>query len=108
MKSRPTFRGVVLRRSPKSGVSVPPSGPSAPPQVRVAREVSGRNGKAVTVITGLPPDPAGLDALAARLKKLCGAGGAVKGGAVEIQGEHRDRIVAELQRLGHAPRRAGG
>jgi translation initiation factor 1 len=49
-----------------------------------------------------------LDELAARLKKLCGAGGTVKDGRIEIQGDHRDRLVAELCRLGFQAKRAGG
>jgi translation initiation factor 1 len=77
-------------------------------RVRVGREVAGRSGKGVTVITGLPGDAAQLAELATRLKKLCGAGGAVKNGAIEIQGDHRDRLVAELRKLGLAAKRSGG
>jgi translation initiation factor 1 len=51
---------------------------------------------------------AGLVELATQLKKTCGAGGAVRGGNIEIQGDHRDRLVAELTRLGYAPKRSGG
>jgi translation initiation factor 1 len=60
------------------------------------------------VISGLPLGTEELDALATRLKKLCGAGGAVKDGTIEIQGEHRDRLVAELQKLGFDAKRSGG
>jgi len=42
------------------------------------------------------------------LKRMCGAGGAVKDGRIEIQGEHRDRLVAELARLGFEAKRSGG
>ncbi len=76
--------------------------------MRVGREVAGRGGKAVSVISGLPLPGAELDALATRLKKLCGAGGAVKNGIIEIQGDHRDRLVTELQRLGFQAKRSGG
>ena len=50
-----------------------------------------------------------LAELATRLKKLCGAGGAVKDGSIEIQGDHRDRLVAELAQawLRRAPRSGG-
>ena len=76
--------------------------------VRVARATQGRGGKAVSVITGLPLDAAALAALAAELKKRCGSGGTVRDGSIEIQGEHRDTLVAELQRRGYDAKRAGG
>ena len=109
MKPRATFRGVVLRTAGHK----PPVLPSAPPtsgpaRVRVGREVAGRGGKGVSVIRGLPLPPAALEELATRLKRLCGAGGAVRDGAIEIQGEHRDRLVAELVKLGYEAKRAGG
>ena len=89
-----------------------PSAPAAaavgPPKVRVSREVAGRGGKGVTVISGLPLPAAELEELAGRLKRSCGAGGAVRGARIEIQGEHRDRLVAELVRLGYDAKRAGG
>ena len=77
-------------------------------RVRVGREVAGRAGKGVSVISGLPLAPADLEALASRLKRLCGAGGAVRDGVIEIQGDHRDRLVAELCRLGYDAKRSGG
>ena len=86
----------------------PPPHPGSPARVRVGREVAGRGGKGVSVITGLPLAGSELEALARQLKKLCGAGGAVRDGVIEIQGEHRDRLVAELSRLGYEVKRAGG
>ncbi|MGA7541414.1 MAG: stress response translation initiation inhibitor YciH [Steroidobacteraceae bacterium] len=77
-------------------------------RVRVGREVAGRGGKGVSVISGLPLATAELEALASRLKRLCGAGGAVRDGVIEIQGEHRERLVAELRKLGYGAKRAGG
>lgn len=76
--------------------------------MRVGREVTGRAGKGVAVIHGLPLGPAQLEELATRLKKLCGAGGAVKQGVIEIQGDHRDRLVEELRKLGYDAKRSGG
>ena len=106
MKPRHTFRGVVLRQAPRAR----PAGHKSPgaARVRVGREVAGRGGKGVTVITGLPFDAGQLEELATKLKKLCGAGGAVRDGVIEIQGEHRDRLVAELGKLGLEARRSGG
>jgi translation initiation factor 1 len=113
MKPRPTYRGVVLRTAPlgQAGTGRDKASPSAPranARVRVGREVAGRGGKGVTVITGIAGDAAQLEELATRLKKLCGAGGAVKNGVIEIQGDHRDRLVAELCKLGLEAKRSGG
>ncbi|MDE2448505.1 MAG: stress response translation initiation inhibitor YciH [Gammaproteobacteria bacterium] len=82
--------------------------PASPPRVRVGREVAGRAGKGVSVISGLPLAAADLEVLASRLKRLCGAGGAVRNGVIEIQGDHRDRLVAELRALGYDAKRSGG
>ena len=76
--------------------------------VRVGRETKGRRGKAVTVVTGAPLDGPGLADLAKRLKNLCGAGGTVRNGVIEVQGDHRDRIVAELAGRGWTVRKSGG
>ncbi len=76
--------------------------------MRVARETKGRKGKGVTVVTGLGLPAEELKELAARLKRICGSGGTVKDGAIEIQGDHRDRVVEELTRAGYAAKRAGG
>jgi translation initiation factor 1 len=70
--------------------------------------VAGRAGKGVSVVHGLPLGAEELEELAGRLKKLCGAGGAVKGSVIEIQGDHRDRLVAELEKLGYDAKRSGG
>lgn len=84
------------------------AGRGAPARVRVGREIAGRGGKGVTVISGLPYEEPQLAELATRLKRLCGAGGAVKNGVIEIQGDHRDRVVAELGKLGLEAKRSGG
>jgi translation initiation factor 1 len=76
--------------------------------VRVSRETQGRKGKGVTVIAGLGLPQDQLDALATELKKRCGSGGAVENGRIEIQGDHRDRLVEELTRRGWKAKRAGG
>lgn len=108
MKPRATFRGVVLRTAGQRSAPRPAAATTGLARVRVSREVAGRGGKGVSVIRGLPLGEAALEELAARFKRLCGAGGAVRGGAIEIQGEHRDRLVAELVKLGYQAKRAGG
>jgi len=76
--------------------------------VRVGREVKGRAGKGVTTVQGLPLGLAEIEALATQLKKRCGSGGTVRDGAIEIQGDHRDVIVAELIKQGWQAKRSGG
>jgi translation initiation factor 1 len=77
-------------------------------RVRVARETKGRKGKGVTLVTGVPLDAAALKALAKELKQTCGTGGTVKDGVIEIQGEHRDTLVAALKKRGYDAKRSGG
>ncbi|MGI5837983.1 MAG: stress response translation initiation inhibitor YciH [Chloroflexota bacterium] len=76
--------------------------------VRVSRDRRNRRGKIVTVITGVPGNEAALTELAGDLKRLCGSGGTVKDGIIEIQGDHRDLIVGKLSGLGYRVKIAGG
>ena len=76
--------------------------------VRVGRETKGRKGKGMTVITGVPLHPEGLKDLAKQLKQKCGTGGTVKGRTIEIQGDHRNLLIAELQSMGYTVRKSGG
>lgn len=84
-----------------------PRGPVLPRDgvVRVFREKAGRGGKTVTVVRGLPGD---LAAVASDLKRHCGTGGAVKDGAVELQGDHREKVAARLRASGFQVTLAGG
>jgi translation initiation factor 1 len=75
---------------------------------RVSRETQGRAGKGVTLVRGLALDAEALTALAKQLKAACGSGGTVKDGVIELQGDHRDRVVDHLQKRGHRVKRAGG
>lgn len=76
--------------------------------VRVMRDRKGRGGKTVTVIDGVMGSEAELTTLAQQLKKLCGSGGTVKDGNIEIQGDHCDKVQAKLLELGYKVKRAGG
>lgn len=76
--------------------------------VRVSRESKGRGGKVVTLVRGLDLQPEALAALGKTLRTLCGSGGTVKEGVIEIQGDHCDRVVAHLQAGGMKVKRAGG
>jgi translation initiation factor 1 len=76
--------------------------------VRISRETKGRKGKGVTLIGGLPLAQKDLKALAKKLKAKCGTGGTVKEGVIEIQGDQRDLLVAELSQQGYTVKRSGG
>lgn len=76
--------------------------------VRAGRETKGRKGKGITVITGVPLDEPGLKELARQLKEMCGAGGTLKDGVIEIQGDHREVLLEELKRRGWTAELVGG
>jgi translation initiation factor 1 len=82
--------------------------PAGDGTVRVSRETKGRGGKAVTVVRGVPLAPDALQALGKRLRTGCGSGGTAKDGALEIQGDHVERVMALLRTEGFTVKRAGG
>jgi translation initiation factor 1 len=83
-------------------------GAAGPAAVRVGREIKGRAGKGVTTVSGLPMSLSDIESLATQLKKRCGSGGTVREGIIEIQGDHRDVIVAALIKLGWPAKKSGG
>lgn len=76
--------------------------------VRVSRETKGRAGKGVTLVKGVPLDADALVALGKQLKALCGSGGTVKDGTIEVQGDHCERVIEALKGKGFTVKRAGG
>jgi translation initiation factor 1 len=76
--------------------------------VRVSRETKGRKGKGVTLIKGLAMDAATLTSMSKKLKTMCGSGGTVKKGVIEIQGDHIERILDYLKEQGVKAKRSGG
>jgi translation initiation factor 1 len=102
-----TDGGDQRRRGP-AGRAQEPRGPQLPDDgvVRIFREKGGRGGKTVTVVRGLPD--ADLAAVASDLKRHCGSGGSVKGAAVELQGDHREKVAARLDARGYRVKLAGG
>ena len=76
--------------------------------VRIRRETAGRNGKGVTTVTGIPADETELKNIAKALKQTCGVGGSVKDGVIEIQGDQREKIKADLENRGYTVKLAGG
>jgi len=88
--------------------AVPPAKPPSDGTVRLRREVKGRGGGTVIVITGVPLAGEALKELAGALKKRCGCGGTAKDGVIEIQGDHRDTLLKELEARGWRVKLAGG
>jgi translation initiation factor 1 len=86
----------------------PAARPAPGGRVKVRREVAGRRGKAVTTVSNVPLDDAGLRELAGRLKKRCGVGGSAKDGVIELQGDHRTVVVELLRAEGYDVVLAGG
>ena len=86
--------------------------PTLPPKgdgfIRIRRETAGRNGKGVTTLTGFELPAAELQILAKQLKQLCGTGGKVKEWTIEIQGDQRENLKAELEKRGFKVKLAGG
>jgi translation initiation factor 1 len=93
-KAKPAAASVAQRATAPGGI-----------RLRLERRASDR---VVTVVTGLPGRPKDVAALAKALKSACGAGGTVKDGAVELQGDHRATVEAALAERGLRSKRAGG
>ncbi len=98
-------RGAAARRPSRPVAKQAPSLPNDG-VVRIFRERGKRGGKTVTLVRGLPS--AELEARAVELKRLCGAGGTVRDEAIEIQGDHRERVAERLRGLGFQVKLAGG
>jgi translation initiation factor 1 len=86
----------------------PTSLPSQQQTAAIHFEKKGRGGKVVSVVRGLQLSSQDLKALAKELKKTCATGGTVKGGAIEIQGDQREKIVFRLKELGYKTKLVGG
>lgn len=76
--------------------------------IRIRRETKGRKGKGVTTVSGAANNEKELKTLCAELKKLCGCGGSVKNGVIEIQGDNRDKIKLALEKKNLQVKFAGG
>lgn len=107
---RPPDRCRCARKPPGRGAPAS-KGPALPNDgvVRVWRDRKRRGGKTVTVVAGVTGGEARLDEVAGLLKRHCGAGGTVQAdGTIEVQGDHRERVAAELGKLGYRVKLAGG
>ena len=77
-------------------------------KVRITLDTKGRKGKGVSVITGLALTEKDLKNLAKELKNLCGTGGSVKNNQIEIQGDHRDKLILALEKKNIQAKKSGG
>ncbi len=114
-KRRPVYSTHPTRskRCPRCDRSVCrcPKPSSLPPEQQTAylhRESKGRRGKSVILIRNLKLTPTDMAALCKRIKRACGAGGTVKDGAIEIQGNQREKVATVLEKLGYKTKLAGG
>lgn len=85
--------------------------PDLPPQqqdIRIQATRSGRKGKTVTIVTGLQHNPESMTKLLKTLKAQCGSGGTVKDNNLEIQGEHKQKLLEILTKLGYKAKISGG
>lgn len=76
--------------------------------VRISRVTKGRKGKGVSLVSGLELERDELQVLAKELKQKCGTGGTVKSGIIEIQGDHRDKLLEVLKQQGYTVKLSGG
>ena len=85
--------------------------PDLPPNqqdLRIQATRSGRKGKTVTIVTGFQHKPETLSKLLKKLKSQCGSGGTVKDDALEIQGDHKQKLLTTLTELGYKAKISGG
>jgi translation initiation factor 1 len=112
-KSRETKTPIAVAVAPATPVAPATSAAPAPQKNRgrvdIVRETAGRGGKTVTVVRGFTgiglPEK---EALAKKMRAACGAGGSVKDGRIEIQGDKRDAVARILAAAGFRPVFAGG
>ena len=76
--------------------------------MRVSRQTKGRGGKTVTRVEGVPLGDDALAQLGKQLRTACGSGGTVKGGVIEVQGDHVDKVIEALKQHGYAAKQSGG
>ena len=85
--------------------------PDLPPQqqdIRIQSTRSGRKGKTVTILTGFQHKPETLSKLLKKLKSQCGSGGTLKNNTLEIQGNHKQKLLETLTKLGYKAKVSGG
>jgi translation initiation factor 1 len=101
-----------IKRDPNESVRSPVSeirNPKNRGRVDITRQTAGRGGKTVTVVCGFVGiSQSEKGQLAKKMQKACGAGGTVKDGCIEIQGDKREPVAKILAAAGFRPVFAGG
>ena len=97
-----------LRKQPEDSIQIAQSLSPSQQTIYLHRESKGRGGKTVSIVKNLQLTSDDMKELAKHLKKVCGTGGTIKDQIIEIQGEHREKIAAALEKLGYKVRIAGG
>jgi translation initiation factor 1 len=85
--------------------------PELPPnqhKLKIEASRKGKGGKTVTIVSGFQVSPETLTSLTKTLKNQCGAGGAMKDNAIEIQGDHRQKLLEIVTKLGYKAKLSGG
>jgi translation initiation factor 1 len=100
--------GDLRKKAPQYRAGAEKSLPPEQQTVYLHRDTKSRAGKVVCLVKGLVLAEGGLNALAKQLKQACGCGGTVKGGVIEIQGDHREKIAEVLRKVGYRVKIAGG
>jgi translation initiation factor 1 len=77
-------------------------------KLKIEASRKGKGGKTVTIISGFQVSPETLTSLTKTLKNQCGAGGALKDNTIEIQGDHRQKLLEIVTKLGYKAKLSGG
>jgi translation initiation factor 1 len=102
---------VVYREFGVNGEAELPEPVDVPPQqhnIKIQATRKGKGGKTVTEVTGWQVSDETLQKMAKLLKNQCGSGGTIKDGSIEIQGDHRPKILEVLVGLGYKAKTSGG
>jgi translation initiation factor 1 len=77
-------------------------------KLKIEASRKGKGGKTVTIVSGFEVSPETLTSLTKTLKNQCGAGGAMKDNTIEIQGDHRQKLLEIVTKLGYKAKLSGG
>jgi len=96
--------GEVDTEETAENISLPPNQQN----LRIQTTKAGRKGKIVTIITGFVTSPENINQILKQLKSQCGSGGTSKENTIEIQGDHKEKILQTMIKLGYKAKISGG